>query len=102
MYSVISLRLWLSSILISIETSIPVYTGIYNYCILLDIFMSNSNIFIKTATRERLKHLGSKGQTYDELINQLIDSTFQHYTRVSLPTSVGEPGNDLVKVSQND
>ena len=64
----------------------------------------SSTIFIKTATRERLKHLGVKGQTYDELINQLIDlkNAFQHHIRIRLPTSVVEPGNNQVKVNQND
>jgi len=29
-------------------------------------------ILIKNTTRERLKNIGKKGQTYDELINELI------------------------------
>jgi DNA repair protein RadC len=34
---------------------------------------SNSTILIRNRTRERLKHTGHKGQTYDELINNLLD-----------------------------
>lgn len=34
---------------------------------------SNSTILIRNITRERLKHTGYKGQTYDELINELLD-----------------------------
>lgn len=37
--------------------------------------MSKSTILVETRTRERLKHQGRKGQTYDELINRLIDTT---------------------------
>jgi hypothetical protein len=33
----------------------------------------HGTILIKNSTRERLKQLGIKGQTYDQLINQLID-----------------------------
>ena len=33
----------------------------------------NSTILIRNVTRERLKHTGYKGQTYDELINELLD-----------------------------
>ncbi|MFZ0895558.1 MAG: hypothetical protein WAZ77_13760 [Candidatus Nitrosopolaris sp.] len=29
-------------------------------------------ILIRNVTRERLKQIGKKGQTYDELINELI------------------------------
>jgi hypothetical protein len=52
----------------------------------------SSTIFIKTATRERLKHIGTKGQTYDELINQLVDvkNTFQHNIPTSTPTHIDE------------
>lgn len=33
----------------------------------------NSTILIRNITRERLKHTGYKGQTYDELINELLE-----------------------------
>ena len=33
----------------------------------------NSTILIRNITRERLKQTGYKGQTYDELINELLD-----------------------------
>jgi hypothetical protein len=32
-----------------------------------------STISIRNATRSRLKKIGSKGQTYDQLINDLLD-----------------------------
>ena len=35
--------------------------------------MIKFTILIKGATRERLKHLGAKGETYDNLINRLLD-----------------------------
>ena len=35
--------------------------------------MIKSTILIKGTTRERLKHRGSKGETYDNLINRLLD-----------------------------
>jgi predicted CopG family antitoxin len=35
--------------------------------------MEEGTILIKNRTRRRLKQLGVKGETYDELINQLID-----------------------------
>ena len=65
----------------------------------LCILVMSSTIFIKTATRERLKNLGIKGQTYDELINQLIDvkNAFQHYVQINLPVRVSEPGRNSVK-----
>jgi hypothetical protein len=34
--------------------------------------MKKSTILIETKTRENLKQLGTKGQTYDQLINELI------------------------------
>jgi hypothetical protein len=33
----------------------------------------DSTILIRNITRDRLKHTGYKGQTYDELINELLD-----------------------------
>lgn len=55
----------------------------------------SSTIFIKTTTRERLKRLGIKGQTYDDVINQLIDikNAFQRYVQKNLPVYAGELGN---------
>jgi predicted CopG family antitoxin len=32
-----------------------------------------SSILIKNDTRERLRRIGHKGQSYDEVINQLLD-----------------------------
>jgi len=36
--------------------------------------MSQGTILIRNETRQRLKHLGMKGQTYDDLINELIET----------------------------
>jgi hypothetical protein len=36
--------------------------------------MDEGTILIKNRTRERLRQIGSKGQTYDQLINELIDA----------------------------
>ncbi|MFL6398227.1 MAG: hypothetical protein ACJ72J_01425 [Nitrososphaeraceae archaeon] len=35
--------------------------------------MSRSTILVRDETRERLKEIGRKGQSYDELINQLLE-----------------------------
>jgi hypothetical protein len=35
--------------------------------------MKQGTILIKNRTRERLRQIGGKGQTYDQLINRLID-----------------------------
>jgi hypothetical protein len=37
--------------------------------------MKKSTILIESKTRENLKQLGMKGQTYDQLINDLIIKT---------------------------
>ena len=77
---------------------------IYKYRTRLCILIMSSTIFIRTTTRERLKHLGIKGQTYDDLINQLIDikNTFQHYVQINLPAYVTEPGSNSIKGEAND
>ena len=36
--------------------------------------MSRSTILVRDETRERLKEIGKKGQSYDELINQLLEN----------------------------
>jgi hypothetical protein len=36
--------------------------------------MSKTTILVESTTRELLKHIGRKDQTYDELINTLIKS----------------------------
>jgi len=36
------------------------------------MFMQTGIILISNRTRERLKEIGKKGQTYDQLINELI------------------------------
>jgi hypothetical protein len=38
------------------------------------IMSDNSTIVIRSKTRDLLKHIGRKEQTYDQLINELIDS----------------------------
>jgi predicted CopG family antitoxin len=35
--------------------------------------MSKTTIILEKATRERLRQLGIKGQSYDDVINRLID-----------------------------
>lgn len=35
--------------------------------------IKNGTILVRNKTRERLKLVGVKGQTYDDVINQLID-----------------------------
>lgn len=35
--------------------------------------MSKTTIVIKTTTREKLRHIGRKNQTYEQLINELIE-----------------------------
>jgi len=35
--------------------------------------MQNTTIKLKTETRNRLKNLGSKDQTYDEIVNDVLD-----------------------------
>jgi hypothetical protein len=35
--------------------------------------MQNTTIKLKTETRNRLKNLGSKDQTYDEIVNRVLD-----------------------------
>jgi hypothetical protein len=37
--------------------------------------MSKSTILVESNTRERLKEVGRKGQTYDQLINQLLSAS---------------------------
>ncbi len=36
--------------------------------------MEEGTILIKNRTRDRLRQIGGKGQTYDQLINELIDT----------------------------
>jgi hypothetical protein len=35
--------------------------------------MSKTTILVESTTRERLRQIGRKNQTYDELINELIE-----------------------------
>lgn len=37
------------------------------------IWVPRTTIPLEMETRDRLKELGSKGETYDELVNRLID-----------------------------
>lgn len=43
-----------------------------------------STILVRNITRERLKHVGEKGQTYDDFINQLIDMKVRNTDQNSL------------------
>ena len=36
--------------------------------------MEKTTVLVESSTRERLKKIGKKGQSYDDLINELIDS----------------------------
>jgi hypothetical protein len=38
----------------------------------------NGTILIKNTTKRRLKYIGHKDQTYDELINELLDQKNGH------------------------
>lgn len=46
--------------------------------------MARTTIPLQKETRDRLKELGSKGDTYDDLINQLID----HYEGTESETEI--------------
>ncbi|PWU79310.1 MAG: hypothetical protein DLM72_18140 [Candidatus Nitrosopolaris wilkensis] len=37
--------------------------------------MTKTTILVEDSTREQLRHIGTKGQTYDDVINGLIDAT---------------------------
>jgi hypothetical protein len=39
---------------------------------------NKGTVLIKDTTKERLKKSGFKGQTYDQIINELLDSKFEH------------------------
>ncbi len=41
--------------------------------IVMDVMPSTTTISLRTETRELLRKLGSKGQTYDEVIRDLIE-----------------------------
>lgn len=54
--------------------------------------MSRTTISLDTETRDRLKALGRKGETYDELVNRLID----HYLRIEQGGGpAGEAGDEI-------
>jgi hypothetical protein len=67
------------------------------------MFMQSATILISNRTRERLKEIGKKGQTYDQLINELIslkrndqaplDGRLRslHSSESSSPVEVGDP-----------
>jgi hypothetical protein len=37
--------------------------------------MTKTTILVEDSTRKQLRHIGAKGQTYDDVINCLIDAT---------------------------
>lgn len=43
--------------------------------------MSNCTILVRKGTREKLKDLGKKAQTYDDLINELIERRQRSHDR---------------------
>jgi predicted CopG family antitoxin len=42
-----------------------------------------TTILVRDETRERLKEIGKKGESYDELINQLLENKRDGRTQVS-------------------
>lgn len=54
--------------------------------------MSRTTVSMDEETRDRLKALGRKGETYDDLINRLID----HYLRIEQSGGpAGEAGAEI-------
>jgi len=58
--------------------------------------MRNCTILIRKGTREKLKHLGRKTQTYDDLINQLIEKRL----KMELPMKEIKDKNKVTPVGQ--
>jgi hypothetical protein len=54
--------------------------------------VSRTTIPLQKSTRDRLKALGNKGETYDELVNRLID----RYLEAEQAPDVGEVEFDPV------
>jgi hypothetical protein len=50
-----------------------------------NVGIAQTTIQIRTATRDRLKDLGTKGQSYDTVINRIID-LYAEVKAVVLPT----------------
>jgi hypothetical protein len=44
--------------------------------------MSKVTILLETTTRDKLKALGRKGQTYDQLILQLIEEEYHNHQQL--------------------
>lgn len=44
------------------------------------LYMAKSTILVETGTRKLLKQIGTKGQTYDQVIKELI-KTIRSHTR---------------------
>jgi hypothetical protein len=61
--------------------------------------MSITTLRVTRDTRERLKQQGRKGQTYDELINQLVDAIITGFE--SLKTNPTTTGQSLVRPGQS-
>jgi hypothetical protein len=56
----------------------------------------NSTILIRNETRVRLKQIGRKDQTYDELINELIENARSEITRSPLSDSRQPDTSELI------
>jgi hypothetical protein len=54
--------------------------------------MSKCTILVQTLTRERLKKIGRKGQSYDELINWLIQNVNELSLKHALVPSAEQAG----------
>lgn len=57
--------------------------------------MSRTTISLDPETRDRLKELGQKGETYDELVNRLIDV----YLNAREAQEAAEEGGDEADVT---
>jgi hypothetical protein len=55
------------------QMRIHVYIRIHIRYLFLCIAMSRSTILVEQTTREKLKKIARKDQTYDDLLNQLIE-----------------------------
>jgi hypothetical protein len=56
-------------------------SDIHNIYYRIDILEMKTTILVEKATREVLKQLGNKGQSYDDLINWLISERSRYSPR---------------------
>jgi hypothetical protein len=60
--------------------------------------VNRSTILIRNLTRDRLKKAGRKDQTYDDLINELIDNLGQRSLRAMTSQSLASPSQSVATV----